>query len=422
MIIEAQRSHAPDRTAFDILAAVLGQAVKCGSLLVADPWGERHHFGQGAAPRVSISLTDPETPARILADPMLGAGEAYMDGTLVLDEGSLRDFLMIGVAVSTEIARQMRRADGDTPPPDKQQRLNPIARARENVAHHYDLSEELYRIFLDPDLQYSCAYFQNGDESLELAQSKKKRHIAAKLRLRPGVKVLDIGSGWGGLALELVGRHNVEVDGLTLSKEQLKVATTRARADGLEGRARFHLRDYRHETGTYDRIVSVGMFEHVGVPHYLEFFDMVRRLLAPDGLAVIHAIGRSGPPGENDSWIDKYIFPGGYCPSLSEVFAAIEPSGLRVTDVEILGSHYAETLRCWSERFQAQRTRAAELYDERFCRMWEFYLASCEAGFRVGDLMVFQIQLGPSSAVTPLTRDYMIDEERRLAHEEVGLG
>ena len=214
--------------------------------------------------------------------------------------------------------------------------------------------------------------------------------------------------------MELARVHGVEVDGLTLSQEQLKVARTRAAAESLDSRARFYLRDYREETGTYDRIVSVGMFEHVGAPHFAEFFDILERLLAPDGLAVVHAIGRRDPPGENDTWIDKYIFPGAYCPSLSEVFAAVEPSGLMVTDVEIWSLHYAETLRCWSERFQAQREHAAQLYDERFCRMWEFYLASCEAGFRTGTLMIFQIQLARSVTAIPQTRDYMVDEERRL--------
>ena len=415
MIREALRSLLPDRAAFGILATALALAVQRGTLVVFDPWGERHVFGSGDEPLVSVRLTDPQTPTRLLADPMLAVGEAYMDGTLILEAGSLRDFLMIGVAVCDAIAKKGKETHGVVTPLHKSQRHNPIARSRANVAHHYDLSEELYRIFLDPDMQYSCAYFQDGDESLELAQAKKKRHIAAKLRLKPGARVLDIGSGWGGFALELARIHAVEVDGLTLSQEQLKVATNRAAADDLSSRARFHLRDFREDTGTYDRIVSVGMFEHVGTPHFVEFFDAVSRLLDPDGLAVIHAIGRRDPPCENDTWIDKYIFPGAYCPSLSEVFAAIEPSGLWVTDMEILTLHYAETLRCWSERFQAQRDRAARLYDERFCRMWEFYLAACEAGFRAGTLMVFQLQLARSVSVVPQTRDYMVDEERRMA-------
>lgn len=414
MIKEALRMILPDRTAFDLLAKALGRAVQHGSLVVIDPWGQRHVFGPNDTPLVRIRLCDPRTPARVLANPTLGAGEAYMDGALVLEEGSLRDFLMMGVSIAGHLARSSPAVREVARPFPKLQRHNPIGRAQANVAHHYDLSEELYRLFLDPDLQYSCAYFQDGDESLELAQAKKKRHIAAKLRLETGARVLDIGSGWGGLALELANRHGVEVDGLTLSHEQFRVATARVSAGGLEPHVRFHLRDYRHETGVYDRIVSVGMFEHVGPPHYGEFFNIVHRLLAPDGLAVIHAIGRTGPPTESDPWIDKYIFPGGYCPSLSEVFTAIEHSGLRVTDVELLPLHYAETLRCWSERFRAHRARAAEIYDERFCRMWEFYLAACEAAFRVGNMTVFQIQLTRSIKASPPTRDYMIDEERRL--------
>lgn len=404
MIKEALRSILPDRTAFHLLATALGRAVQHGSLVVVDPSGQRHVFGPDDTPTASIRLTDPRIPGRVLADPMLGVGEAYMDGTLVLEQGSLRDFLMMGASIASDFAS----------PSQKPQRPNPVERARANVAHHYDLSEELYRLFLDPDLQYSCAYFQDGDESLELAQAKKKRHIAAKLRLETGARVLDIGSGWGGLALELASRHGVEVDGLTLSQEQFKVATARVADGGLEPHVRFHLRDYRHETGVYDRIVSVGMFEHVGPTHFGEFFNIVHRLLAPDGLAVIHAIGRTGPPSGCDPWIEKYIFPGGYCPALSEVFTAIEPSGLRVTDVELLPLHYAETLRCWSERFRAHRARAAEIYDERFCRMWEFYLAACEAAFRGGNMTVFQIQLTRSIKASPPTRDYMIDEERRL--------
>jgi cyclopropane-fatty-acyl-phospholipid synthase len=227
--------------------------------------------------------------------------------------------------------------------------------------------------------------------------------------------VLDIGSGWGGLALELARVYEAQVDGLTLSQEQLTVAQDRATAERLDERVRFHLRDYRHETGVYDRIVSIGMFEHVGQPHYREFFETVRDRLAPDGVALIHAIGRRAAPADSDPWIDKYIFPGGYCPSLSEVFAAVEKSGLWVTDVEVLRLHYAETLKRWYDRFQAGRATAAQLYDERFCRMWEYYLAACEAGFRVGGLMVFQLQLSRDVGALPLSRDYMVDDERRAS-------
>jgi cyclopropane-fatty-acyl-phospholipid synthase len=417
MIMQALRSILPDRTAFELLAKVLSGAVEYGSLTVIDPWGERHAFGTGRAPFVTIRLTDPDEPGRLLADPSLRAGEAYMDGTLVIEEGTLRDFLMIGVAAGGQLSKQSQKIKQFTPR-RKLERHNQIDRSRANVAHHYDLSEEFYRLFLDADLQYSCAYFEDGDETLEEAQAKKKRHIAAKLLLKPGARVLDIGSGWGGLALELAKSHGVHVDGVTLSQEQLAVAQSRAVEDGLQDRVRFHLRDYRHEVGSYDRIVSVGMFEHVGTPHFAEFFETVSRLLAPDGVAVIHAIGHKDSPNDADPWIDRYIFPGAYCPSLSEVLAAVEQTGLWVTDVEILRVHYAETLQRWYERFQAGRARAAALYDERFCRMWEFYLASCEAGFRVGGLMVFQIQLARNIGTLPLTRDYMADAERAALAEQ----
>jgi len=415
MLRQALSSIIPDRTAYELLVKLLRRAVRQGSLALIDPWGERHVVGTGDAPFVTVRLAEPGEAARLLASPSLRAGEAYMDGSLIIEEGSLRDFLLIGVGAAGELAKEARAVKEIAAPLTKLRRHNPIARARANVAHHYDLSEEFYRLFLDDDLQYSCAYFQSGDESLEAAQAKKKRHIAAKLRLQPGAKVLDVGSGWGGMALELARSCGAQVDGLTLSQEQLAVAHARADAEGLQDRVRFHLRDYREETGVYDRIVSVGMFEHVGVPHYGEFFDMVRERLAPDGVALIHAIGRKDPPSDSDPWIDKYIFPGGYCPSLSEVFAAIEKSGLWVTDMEILRLHYAETLKRWYDRFQAGRDQAAKLYDERFCRMCEFYLAACEAGFRVGSLMVFQIQLARDVAALPLTRDYMVDAERGLA-------
>ena len=284
---------------------------------------------------------------------------------------------------------------------------NRLGRARVNVAHHYDLSGALYDLFLDQDRQYSCAYFHNGAETLEEAQEKKKRHIMAKLLLEPGMRVLDVGSGWGGLALEMAQTASVDVTGLTLSQEQLAVANKRAAADGLTSHVRFAMRDYRDEQGTYDRIVSVGMFEHVGVAHYRTYFDTLSKRLKSDGVALVHAIGRTGPPGSTDPWLRKYIFPGGYCPSLSEVLAAVERSGLWVTDIEILRLHYAETLRHWFERFQVNRDQAKAIYDERFCRMWEFYLASCEAAFRNGPMMVFQLQLSHRRDAVPLTRDYV---------------
>jgi cyclopropane-fatty-acyl-phospholipid synthase len=267
-------------------------------------------------------------------------------------------------------------------------------------------------LILDSDEQYSCAYFPDPHMSIDEAQAAKKRHIAAKLLLKPGMRVLDIGSGWGGLAFSLAETAGVDVTGLTLSREQLTVANERARALGLADRVRFHLRDYRAETGTYDRIVSVGMFEHVGVNHYRAFFETAKRLLAPDGVMLLHSIGRAGGPGRTNPWIRKYIFPGGYSPALSEVLPVIERAGLWATDIEVLRLHYALTLDRWQARFRANRAEIARLYDERFCRMFEFYLAGAEMDFLYLGGMVFQIQLTKSVGATPITRDYMVDWER----------
>jgi cyclopropane-fatty-acyl-phospholipid synthase len=295
---------------------------------------------------------------------------------------------------------------------------NPIPRSRRNVAHHYDLSRELYETFLDADRQYSCAYFTKPGQDLETAQLRKKQHIAAKLHLEPGMRVLDIGCGWGGLGLYLAERLGAEVTGITLSTEQLALANARAAAAGLEASAQFHLRDYRHETGKFDRIVSVGMFEHVGVNHYGEFFRTVHDRLADDGVALLHTIGRRDGPGSTNPWLQKYIFPGGYSPSLSELSAAIERSGLWINDVEVLRLHYAETLRHWRLRFEANRAQVAALYDERFCRMWEFYLATSEVSFRHLDSVVFQLQLSKRRDAVPQTRNYQLDTERRLVEAE----
>jgi cyclopropane-fatty-acyl-phospholipid synthase len=293
------------------------------------------------------------------------------------------------------------------------QQFNPVSRARQNAAHHYDLSRTLYALFLDSDLQYSCAYFNTPGQSLEAAQRNKKCHIAAKLLLdRPGLRVLDIGCGWGGLALYLAAETGARVTGISLSEEQVKLARERAAKEGLSGKVQFHLRDYRLEEAQYDRIVSVGMFEHVGAPHYPAFFRKVRNLLAPDGIALLHSIGRSDGPGITNPWLRKYIFPGGYSPALSEVLSVVERQGLFVTDIEILRLHYAETLRAWRERFAANREQIKGLYDDRFYRMWEFYLAGAELAFRNQGHMVFQMQLARDQEAVPLTRDYISDWER----------
>jgi cyclopropane-fatty-acyl-phospholipid synthase len=289
---------------------------------------------------------------------------------------------------------------------------NPLPRARQNAAHHYDLSDQLYELFLDKDRQYSCAYFHDSTDDLEMAQLNKMRHLAAKLLVRPGHTVLDIGSGWGGLALYLAGECGADVTGLTLSVEQHKVAERRAAAAGLSDRVRFRLRDYREELGHYDRIVSVGMFEHVGVNHYDAFFAKLKSLLTPDGIALLHSIGRKDGPGSTNPWTRKYIFPGGYVPALSEVVPIAERFRLWITDIEILRLHYAETLRAWRGRFERNRDSVRAIYDERFCRMWEMYLVGSEIAFRRQDLMVFQMQLAKAVDAAPLTRDYMLNWER----------
>jgi cyclopropane-fatty-acyl-phospholipid synthase len=390
---------------------------KTGAIEVRLPGGRILTLGDGGEPAVAVTITDRMTLPRIMAWPSLGVGEAYMDGRLVLERGTIRDLLVLATRNGAD-ARVMKR-------PSALRRTwatlvrehNARQEARRNVAHHYDLSLDLYRTFLDADLQYSCAYFAHEGMSLEEAQTAKKRHIAAKLGLAEGQRVLDIGCGWGGLALTLA-ECGVIVDGVTLSSEQLATAKARAEASGLAGRARFSLTDYRDVTGRYDRIVSVGMFEHVGRPNYQAYFDTIAARLADDGVAVVHSIGRSGPPSTTDRFTAKYIFPGGYIPSLSEVLPAIERAGLWVTDIEILRLHYAKTLRCWLERFEAQREEMAALYDERFCRMWEFYLAGAEMGFLYGTHMNFQLQLTKRVGVLPITRDYMADAERALAASE----
>jgi cyclopropane-fatty-acyl-phospholipid synthase len=302
----------------------------------------------------------------------------------------------------------------------KLQQFNLRPRAKRNVAHHYDLDGRLYALFLDSDRQYSCAYFENDDDALDDAQLAKKRHIAAKLLIERGQQVLDIGSGWGGLALYLAEICGARVTGITLSQEQLAAARGRANERALGDSVQFRLQDYRDVSGRYDRIVSVGMFEHVGVQFYDAYFGKIAEVLTEDGIALLHSIGRSGRPFYTNPWVAKYVFPGGYIPALSEVLPAIERAGLLVTDIEILRLHYAETLKAWRERFLAHRADVERLYDPRFVRMWEFYLASSEMAFREQNMMVFQIQLTKRQGVVPITRNYIPREEQRLRMLENG--
>ena len=398
-----------------LLARFLGAVIDQGEFTLIDSRGRAYNFGDGAAPRVAIRLHDKATERRLLLNPRLAAGEAYMEGKLTIEEGTLYDLIhLIGRNIeafehhwfsdfSANLSRVFRRI----------QQYNPVGKAQKNVAHHYDLSDDLYDLFLDSDRQYSCAYFDGTHNDLERAQMDKKRHIAAKLLLHePGMKVLDIGSGWGGMGLYLAQQTGADVTGVTLSTQQHKVSQRRVEDLGLSDQVRFKLQDYREESTTYDRIVSVGMFEHVGAVHYLEYFKKARDLLNDDGVFLLHSIGRMEPPGVTNPWLRKYIFPGGYTPSLSETLAAIEKAGLWVTDVEILRLHYADTLHLWYERFMAQREKALDLYDERFCRMWEFYLIGCEIAFRRMGQMVFQIQIAKRQDAVPLTRDYIANWER----------
>jgi cyclopropane-fatty-acyl-phospholipid synthase len=391
-----------------------------GRLVVVDADGCAHVFAGSEGPSITVRLHDKALHWRLFWQPELGAGEAYMDGTLTIDDGTVYDFLdLIGRNIE---AIGNPRLNAPTNLIDwmfrRLHQFNPAKRARKNIAHHYDLSGALYDLFLDADRQYSCAYFRSPGDSLEAAQEQKKCHIGAKLLLEPGMTVLDIGSGWGGLGLYLADKADAKVTGITLSTEQLGVSRRRADEAGLSGQAEYFLRDYRDQTGVFDRIVSVGMFEHVGVDHFDAFFSTVRDRLADDGVALLHTIGRVEGPGVTDPWIRKYIFPGGYVPALSEVVSAIEKAGLWVTDVEVLRLHYAETLRHWRRRFRANRDKVQALYDERFCRMWEFYLAASEISFRYMKNTVFQIQIAKRQEAVPLTREYVDRAERRLAAAE----
>jgi len=392
---------------------IIGQLVGTGSLEIVDGQGRCHKYGDGAGQPVRIRFCDRLLGWELCLNPRLKLGEAFMDGRLVIEHGTLYEFLDL-LIVNLDRGRNpwlVRMIDGLLRLLRPLAQLNGVDRSRRNVHHHYDLSGTLYDLFLDKDRQYSCAYFL-PDDTLEMAQLRKKRHIAAKLLLKPGCRVLDIGCGWGGLALSIAREMECEVLGITLAEEQKKVADARAKAAGLDHLVRFELIDYRQVTGSFDRIVSVGMFEHVGVPQYATFFQTVNRLLAPDGVALLHAIGRSDGPGVTNPWLKKYIFPGGYSPALSEVIPHVEKAQMWVTDIEILRLHYAETLREWRRRFNANRDRIAKLYDERFCRMWEFYLIGSELAFRRQGHMVWQMQMAKDVATIPLTRDYIHEAEQ----------
>jgi cyclopropane-fatty-acyl-phospholipid synthase len=392
--------------------------IRRGTFRVTTSRGTTFTVGDGKAPSAAVRFTSRAAERGVLVDPELKFGEAYMDGGVVVEEGTIADVLAVVLGQKAELPQWARPQWLVRYLGRRIAQFNPRPRARRNVAHHYDLDGRLYSLFLDADRQYSCAYFDNPEVSLDDAQLAKKRHLAAKLLLEPGKRVLDIGCGWGGLGLYLAGIAGADVTGVTLSQEQHAVANERAAEAGLARQARFLLQDYRDAQGSFDRIVSVGMFEHVGVDHYGAFFRQCARLLADDGVMLLHSIGRSEGPGITNPWIAKYIFPGGYIPALSEVLPHVERAGLLVTDIEILRLHYAETLKNWRERFLAHREEAERIYDPRFVRMWEFYLAASEQSFREQAMMNFQIQITKRQGVTPMTRDYISREERRLQAAE----
>lgn len=407
-----------------MLERMLSKFIRVGRLTVYGLGQRPTVFGQPVAgiPDIVVRITDRATAWKIALRPDPYFGEAYMNGSLIIEKGGLWDLVdlcgrnLAGSAWRRPPGRFIRAAQSLL---RVSQQLNSRRLARRNVAHHYDLSDALFRHFLDSDRQYSCGYFKTPQASLEEAQVAKTTHIAAKLMLRPGIRILDIGSGWGGLALRLAKLADVQVTGITLSEEQAKIARRRAEEAGLAGRVSFKLQDYRDVEGRFDRIVSVGMFEHVGAPNYPTFFQTIVRLLSDEGIALLHSIGRKGVPQVMGAWVRKYIFPGAYIPSLSETLQVVGSTGLWVTDIEVLRLHYAETLRCWRERFMQHISTIRAIYDERFCRMWEFYLATSEAGFRYADLMVFQMQLAKLVNVVPLTRDYISSAEQAIIADPV---
>ena len=416
-----------------LLQFLLKTFIRRGIFRVTTSRGTVFTFGDGTGQPVSVRFASRGAEWGILLDPELKFGESYMDGTFVVEQGSIADVLAIMLGQNSDVPHWARLQGLLRYLYRRLSQFNPRPRSRRNVAHHYDLDGRLYSLFLDADRQYSCAYFEKPGQSLDDAQLAKKRHLAAKLLLNPDkpdkdllgqdllgqdLRVLDIGCGWGGLGLYLAEIGGADVTGVTLSHEQHAIANERAAEKGLADRARFLLQDYRDITRPFERIVSVGMFEHVGVNHYEAFFRKTAQLLSPDGVMLLHSIGRSEGPSRTSPWISKYIFPGGYIPSLSEVLRPVETSGLLVTDIEILRLHYAETLLHWRERFLAHRDEVERIYDRRFVRMWEFYLAASEMSFREQNLMVFQLQLSKRQGVVPMTRDYITREEQRLLAAE----
>ena len=392
-----------------ILSNLIEPLIKIGHLEIEFPRGEVRTFGQASDSKVKVTINDFKTLRSLVLTPDPALGEAYMDKSIIIEDDNLYDLLSL---LAKNISNQ----------PDSRlskflavnsklrfwfQKSNLPTRSKKNVEHHYDLSPELYKLFLDEDQQYSCAFFQKEDDSLEQAQINKKQHISKKLLLEPGMTVLDIGCGWGGLSLSLAKHYDVNVLGITLSEEQKLIAEARAIREGLQDKVNFKILDYRTDCGTFDRIVSVGMFEHVGTRNYIDYFEAIRNKLKKNGIALIHTIGRMAPPGNNSPWLDKYIFPGGYSPALSEMVASVEKNYLCITDVEVWRLHYAKTLRHWHSRFTENEKLIREIYGDRFCRMWRYYLISSEISFRYYQHVVFQVQITKEQEAVPLTRNYL---------------
>lgn len=408
------------------LSNLLRTFVQKGRLTVIDTDGSSHSFGSGAeGPDVTIKLHDPSLRWTLFLNPELKAAEAYMDGGLTFENGSTSyDLLFLfsinrGPLASHKVQGGLRRLWRAM---RRRQQANDVDNAKKQARHHYDLSTEMYQLFLDEDLNYSCAFYRSPDESLESAQKAKLNRATAKLGLKPGMSVVEIGGGWGSFAIRLA-QEGAHVTSLNVSPEQIAIAKQKAEEAGVADKIDFVQKDYREFEGQFDRAVSVGMMEHVGIGHFDDYFGKVRDLLKPDGYAFVHSIGRSTQPGTTGPFFRKYIFPGGYVPALSETFEATERQGLWVADMEVLRLHYYYTLRDWRERFTANRAKAAELYDERFCRMWEFYLAAAELGFLHGSNMVFQLLLAKERDAVPLNRNFIVDAERVMdgpAQSEVG--
>ncbi|MEP7129906.1 MAG: cyclopropane-fatty-acyl-phospholipid synthase family protein [Sphingomicrobium sp.] len=399
-----------------LIGSLVEKLLTTGSITLLRPGKVPETFGSGGGRHLTVRFTDRKVAFDIIKNPRLGLGEAYMDGRLIIEDGTILDLLELIVGAN----RWEDKGEGRAALSRGKRRLNRLLfrnnpiRARRNVAHHYDLKDELYELFLDEDKQYSCAYFTEPDNSLEQAQADKKAHIAAKLALRPGQRVLDIGCGWGGMALYLHKVAGVDVLGVTLSERQLKIARERAAAAGVSDHVKFQLVDYRGLEGAFDRIVSVGMFEHVGAKHYSEFFAKCRELLKPDGVMLLHTIGKLGEVSNGpDPFTDKWVFPGYHLPSLSQMLSASEPVRLIASDVENLRLHYGLTLRHWLDRATAARPEIEAMYDARFFRLWEFYLAGGIVMFENGAACNYQIQYVRDRRALPITRDYMAEAEAR---------